>query len=304
VAGVSAVRALTASQHTCAILADETVTCWGRNDQGQLGDGSTMSRDTPKQVPELKGVTEVAAGGLHTCALLSDGTVACWGANYNGQLGDPSVVSRRAQPGPVPGLVDVVHLAAGLGETCAVLKSGAVSCWGANRGGQLGNGTMDDKPNPTPVQQQLGPIARVSLGVSHACALGEDTKISCWGADDLHQLGDDLRQTSLYPKLLTSVAAAVQLAAGDAHNCVVSGGDVLCWGNNATGQLGDGTLSPHGPPAPAQDLAGRVASVSAGQGFTCTVLLDGDARCWGSNMQGQLGDGTTVDRYVPTRLAW
>jgi alpha-tubulin suppressor-like RCC1 family protein len=142
------------------------------------------------------------------------------------------------------------------------------------------------------------------LGVSHACALGTDMTLSCWGSDDLYQLGDDLRQSTLYPRKLASPTSAAEVAGGDAHNCAVSANDVLCWGNNTNGQLGDGTLSARGTPAPAKDLAGRVSSVSAGQGFTCVVLLDGDARCWGSNMQGQLGDGTTVDRYVPTRIAW
>lgn len=136
--------------HTCALLEDETVRCWGYNAYGQLGDGSTTDSTTPVPVSGLSGAAQIAAGTNHTCALLEDGTARCWGQNNNGQLGDGSTV-HRTTPVAVIGLSGATQVAAGINHTCAVLEDGTVLCWGGNHNGQLGDGTKINRYSPTPV---------------------------------------------------------------------------------------------------------------------------------------------------------
>lgn len=138
--GVVELAAPVMGQHTCAALSDGTVRCWGRNDAGQLGDGTNTGRTTPTEVPGLVGVVELAAGTDYTCARLGDGTVRCWGANDGGQLGD-GTTTPHWRPAEVPALSGVVELDAGEYHTCARLSDDAVVCWGLNDLGELGDGT-------------------------------------------------------------------------------------------------------------------------------------------------------------------
>jgi alpha-tubulin suppressor-like RCC1 family protein len=302
---LAGVRAITVSAHACALLSDGTVSCWGRNDLGQLGDGTQMDRAAPGVVPQLHGVIDVRAGGKHTCALLGDGTVSCWGVNAQGQLGDGAPVLSRAQPGAVPGLSGVVHLASGYGGTCAVLQSGDLWCWGFNDQGELGGRAARDQYVPVRVLG-ISHVVNVGMGGSHTCAVDSSGRVYCWGADGVSQLGDNyFAEQSLYPALLASPVSPAQLTVGATHNCAVTAGhDLLCWGDDNSGELGDGTLTPRGTPRPVGPLHGRVSMAAAGASFTCAVLVDGTPRCWGFNDAHQLGDGTDIDRYIPTRLAW
>ena len=152
VPGVSGVIDIAAgANHTCAVLADHTVSCWGENSQGQLGDGTTTRKLSPTLVPGLSDVAAIVAGGQHTCALLADGTVHCWGYNNNGQLGD-GTTTRKLTPIEVA-LEDVVELASqgNVNRTCARLADHSVRCWGNNGSGALGDGTTTHRNTPTPV---------------------------------------------------------------------------------------------------------------------------------------------------------
>jgi alpha-tubulin suppressor-like RCC1 family protein len=303
VVGLTGVQAVAASMHTCALLGSGDVSCWGSNGDGQVGDGSTTDRATPQTVPGLHGVLEVAVGLRHTCALLGDGSVSCWGANDYGQLGDKSTALWRTKPGPVPNLASVAHITASNGSTCGLLTTGEVDCWGDDFMGQLGDGTTSNQPAPVMVQR-LGAAQQVAMGGPDACAISTNL-VYCWGDDSLGELGDNLNTTSLYPKLVALSGSPQQIAAGKDHNCVVTTvGDVACWGDDGNGELGDGTLNSRGSPPSTPNVGGAVASLSAGTDSTCAVLVGGDVRCWGINTYGQLGDGTNIDRYIPTRLAW
>ena len=131
-------------KHSCALMGDSTVKCWGDNSTGQLGDGTTTNRPRPKTVPGLSGVTQLSLGDGHSCALLSDGTVKCWGKNYSGQLGDGTALSRN-NPAPVSGLTGAIQISLGWYHSCALLTGGSVKCWGVNSRGQLGDGTSTDR---------------------------------------------------------------------------------------------------------------------------------------------------------------
>jgi hypothetical protein len=165
----------TGTHYSCALLTDRTVSCWGNNASGELGNGSTESSSTPQAVIGLTNVTAIAAsatgvlaspsagfeGGRHSCALLADGTVWCWGENLWHQLGPKAPPSRVCEginvpcsPNPVPvGLSNVVAIATGGAHSCALMTDGTVGCWGANDWGQLGNGTFSFSSPPVKVNE-------------------------------------------------------------------------------------------------------------------------------------------------------
>src|SRR5947208_9054220 len=165
-----AVAVIAGGYHTCALFGDGTAQCWGRNDDGQLGDGTRISSSTPVPVGGLTGAAAVSGGFYHTCALLGDGTVQCWGQNYEGQLGNGIVGGVSTTPVLVAGLANVRAVSGGYRHTCALLRDGTVQCWGRNVEGQLGDGTTTSSSTPVRVGGTTGAVA-VSAGGIHTCAL-------------------------------------------------------------------------------------------------------------------------------------
>ena len=261
--GIAAGRA-----HTCAILSGGAVQCWGRNDAGQLGDGSTVNRPFPANVPGLSGIVEVSAAMDHTCAVNSAGAAKCWGGNEAGQLGDGTVIARSTP-------VDVSSLPAGVmsisaggaapvaspgafwsgGHTCAVIVAGAVKCWGFNGVGQLGDGTYDDHLTPFEVLGLNGGMMGISAGgaslrlgrisdppttYAHTCAVTASGRAKCWGSAGCGQLGDGTGfpacsrfrlPNSNIPVDVVGLSAAASISAGGVFTCALtSAGRVNCWG--------------------------------------------------------------------------
>jgi alpha-tubulin suppressor-like RCC1 family protein len=221
-AGVVAIAA--GSGHTCAATATQLF-CWGRNDFGQVGDGTNIGpKLAPTAVPGVSGQSVIGLGELHTCALTSSG-LSCWGANGAGQLGNGTIA-----PSNTPSQVSLSasFLGVGANHSCAGDNSGALSCWGANSQGQVDN-SMQDRLSPKGVPSNARAVVG---GVGHTCAVtSQDMK--CWGLNDKEQLGGSGHDES--DVHISGVQAA---AAGSKHTCALKNGGVYCWGWNNAGQLG------------------------------------------------------------------
>ena len=312
--GRTAVAISSGGYNTCAILDDGSVSCWGDNYWGQLGDGTTTDRNTPTQTSSLgTGRTAVAisSGNGHTCAILDDGSVSCWGYN-DYQLGDGTTAHRNTptQTSSLGTNRTAVAISSGQSHTCAILDDGTVSCWGSNYEGQLGDGTITDRLTPTQTASLgIGRTAvAISSGTYHTCAILDDGSVSCWGGNSFGQLGDGTttdRNTSAQTSSLGTGRTAVAISSGSIHTCaILDDGSVSCWGKGS-GQLGDGTSNPSTTPTQTSSLGtGRTAvAITSGTGHTCALLEDGTVSCWGFNYNGQLGDGTNTERNIPTQTS-
>ena len=299
-AGAGSVAA--GNQFTCVVTASGGVQCWGNNANGQLGDGTSVSRGTPADVTGLTGgVTAITAGSSHACALTLNGGVKCWGYNYYGQLGD-GTTTQRTTPVDVSGLTSgVVAVTAGYSHTCALTSSGGVKCWGYNNYGQLGDGTTTQRATPVDVSGLTSGVIAVAAGYYHTCALTSGGGVKCWGYDNYGQLGDGATTQRPAPVDVTGLTSGVvAVAAGYYHTCALtSSGGVKCWGYNSYGQLGDGTTTTRSLSGDVTGLTSGVAGLTAGYYHTCAVTPEGGVKCWGRNSSGQLGDGTTTQRTMP-----
>ncbi|MFO0601561.1 MAG: hypothetical protein U0324_00235 [Polyangiales bacterium] len=239
--------------HTCVLdYSDISAKCWGLNDRGQLGDGSTTSRPSAAGVTGSIMALRMTAGSAHSCTRTSDGFVYCWGHNGFGQLGDGTTTDRPA-PTRVPGLSSITQISAGPGpvtssaagpaasHTCALSMGGLVRCWGSNGFGQLGDGTRTDRAFPVEVRPDMT-FTAVAAGGWHTCGLLGDGRVMCWGRNDAGQLGDGTTADRQAPAAVVDLPPAQAIAAGGRHTCAVTRTNLMyCWGDNASGQLGDGT---------------------------------------------------------------
>ena len=294
---LTAVQIAAGRTHSCAILSDHSLVCWGHDELGQLGDGGTVPHNTPIVVADVGAVIEVSAGGGHTCAIDTSHALWCWGDNGSGEIGNGAHAPRQGPPFKVA-LDNVTKVAAGDLSTCAMTGDGKVWCFGANNTGQLGLPLAADAT--LPVQAAL-PVAATTIvsGEHFVCALDAQHTVWCWGENFDNELADLTFSNRVTP-VQTPYRDIVAIAAGRAHLCVQSSaGAVSCTGFNGRGELGDGERTTQSkPPAQAQ-LAG-VAAVAGGDDHTCAVLADaaGTVECWGNNDAGQLGDGTHVGHAV------
>lgn len=232
---------------SCALLTSGAVQCWGLGGWGQLGDGQLRNSSTAVAVSGLDGgAVGISAGNSFACATMTTGSVRCWGLGYFGQ---PGSTGRTVAPTPqtVPGLPpNVVSVTSGFAYSCAATGDGRAFCWGANDHGQLGDGTMTTSSVPVPVSG-LTDVAMLSSGYDHACAALTTGGAMCWGSNGSGELGDGTTALSTVPVAVISIGdaihGAVQFAAGGEHTCAVSTiSGVLCWGANAQGQVGVGSV--------------------------------------------------------------
>jgi alpha-tubulin suppressor-like RCC1 family protein len=297
--------------HTCGISQSRAY-CWGSNVRGELGDGSTTNRPVPTPVAGGLLFVGIAAGGNHTCAWTGSNQPYCWGGNNAGQVGD-GTTTNRSQPVQVTATLRVRSMDAGAFHTCADSLSGQLHCWGSNEYGQLGDGTITDRHDPI---QAVGPVrfgpapggTSISLGAFHGCGL-EDTghlaggKAYCVGRNGDGRLGDGATASQSTLAAVHDGHSFLAISAGANHTCGIRSGSrtLLCWGDNSSGQLGDGTTQNRLVPTRVASAV-RFAVVAAGTEHTCAVSVDGEAYCWGQNTEGQLGDGTRNNKVLPTAV--
>ncbi|MCL2143112.1 MAG: fibronectin type III domain-containing protein, partial [Methanomassiliicoccaceae archaeon] len=289
--------------HSIALKSDGTVWAWGRNNYGQLGDGTSgtgADKSLPTQVSGLTDVIAIGAGRNHSLAVKSDGTVWAWGYNNYGQLGDGTTANRN-EPVQVSGLTDVTAVSGGEGHSFALKSDGTVWSWGYNEYGQLGDGTYINKR--TPVQAQgLVNIISVGAGNNHSVAMRDDKTVLTWGINNNGQLGNGITIETGTPVQVVGMNGPIAMAAGQRHSIALkSDGMVWAWGRNNYGQLGDGTLTDRKAPTQVPDLTDVIA-IAAGEAFTIALKGDGTVWTWGQNNQGQLGDGTYVNKNTPTQV--
>lgn len=289
-------------QHTCVVTTGGGVKCWGQNLYGQVGNGNTTDQSTPVDVIGLSsGVTAVAAGGSTSCALLATGGVKCWGDNTFGQIGD-GTTDHRLTPVDVPGLTSGVKaLALGGVHSCALLQSGAVKCWGDNGDGEVGDGTNQQRNSPVDVTGLGSGVMTLTARRDHNCALLNNGAARCWGANEVGQLGDGTKTSRNQPVSVTTVTANISvIIAGGLHTCVLTtGGGVKCWGGNKDGQLGNNTTTDSLSAVDVSGLQSGVRMVATGRNHTCALLSTGRVKCWGLNLDGQIGDNTVNSRSTP-----
>lgn len=280
------------NSHTVALKSNGTVWAWGDNYYGQLGDGTTTDRPTAVQANGLTGIVSVAAGYFHTVALKSDGTVWAWGLNYNGQLGDGTTLTTQTRAVSVIGLYGMVAVAAAGNHTVALKNDGTVWTWGNNEFGQLGDGTTTSNNIARQVPNLSGVIA-VEAGDDFTVALKNDGTMWAWGINSHGELGDGgIPRSTTTPGLMSGFSSIIAMATGGHHTVALkSDGTVWTSGNNAYGQLGDGTTSTM---TTAVQVLGQsnVTTVAAGNAHTVVSKSDGSVWAWGRNDAGQLGNDT------------
>lgn len=259
--------------HTLALKADGTVWAWGKNGNGELGNGTATTQETaPIQTGGLSDAIAVSAGGYHSLALKSDGTVWAWGYGTDGELGNGTAPIEQSVPVQVSGLTGVTAISAGNYHNLALKSDGSVWAWGGNSEGQLGDGTTTNRTKPVQVAG-LPPIVAVSAGGWHSLALDADGNVWSWGSGGQGQLGDGTAVTRKpLPTIVPGLDGVAQIAAGAFHSLAMTeDGKVWAWGYNGGGQLGNGGYESKPSPHPSSakmdyagpDTAGGAIAVSA-----------------------------------------
>jgi len=319
-AGVESVKANLV--HTCALLVNGKMKCWGNGDHGALGNEGAGSK-TPVDVKNLvSDVQAISLGNKFTCAVTTGEGLQCWGFNELGQLGN-GTTTNSSVPIAVTGLSDgVTSISSNISHTCAIVNgvvNGQVKCWGKNIFDDQSTGNflnslvpvdvvMEEQPVEPPTTPldtvPLSNVKQVSMGVWHACALTNDGEVLCWGGNQWGQLGNGTRMPSLIPvKVLGLPDEIISVGTGEDHTCVLtSSGDVKCWGSNYMGQLGNGTTTGNFRPVDVIGFSHDVISLSVGGAHSCALTNHGVAKCWGGNSYGELGDGTTISQNTPVTV--
>ena len=278
---------------SCAVLSNGTIKCWGQGDSGQLGNGSTNNNpNSPATVSGINNAISVSGGRMHACALLSTGSIKCWGKAENGQLGNGSTTGNSSEnnqtiPVDVSGISNAINISAGLQESCAVLDTGSVKCWGA------GFGT-------TPVN--------ISSDIQNAI------QVSTWSNQTvvLDNGSIKFRESNGTIETILEISNAIQVSNDALTSCaVLDNGSVKCWGAGGFGSLGNGNNNNETTPVFVSNInnakqvstSGSLGFASVNESHSCAALSDGTVKCWGAGGYGQLGNGATNNQNIPVSVS-
>jgi alpha-tubulin suppressor-like RCC1 family protein len=285
VVGINTAVAITSSDgyHSCAVLQDGTVKCWGDNSAGQIGDGTRATAAMPVAVAGITTAAAVTSGDFHTCALLRDSTVDCWGLNFSGQLGDGTGFDSYT-PVQVSGISTAVAVSAGVIHTCAVLQNGAAECWGHNSSGQIGDGTTTNRLAPVAVGGVSTAIGPVAAGNNDSCVLLQNGFVKCWGMNTYGELGNGTTADAQTPALVAAIIPTWATSDGSIATVDATGLASGVGAGSATitatygGGSGSATLVVAEPPrlTVARSGSGIVTSSAGGIecGTTCSTVYD------------------------------
>ncbi len=286
-------------EHSCALRTSGHVACWGANEVGQLGDGTTDDRLAPAEIPGIDDAIALSSGERHACVLRRGGSVWCWGWNLRGQLADAAVMERTT-----PTRIDVgavSELSCGYEHTC--VRSGAtVTCWGGNTRFDATTGRVVDDPTPREVEGLIAPQALVA-GNESSCVIETGGAIACWGQGAQGRLGDGMFVDRGLPGSVAAVGPARALARfGFGFYAIETGGAAWGWGANGTGQLA--AASPDVSATSLRITAVDGASHIVGGRFHGCALRAGRVLCWGLNARGQIArDATIMEGRTPELVA-
>ena len=289
-----------------------TLSAWGGNHFGELGNGTTTYSSTPVQVSDLVGVRNAAGGNKHSLALKDDGTVWAWGWNHLGKLGngtetDSSTPVQVMDPNDPSGYLSGVQaIAARDLHTMTLKDDGTVWVWGFNRAGQLGNGTTTDSSTPVQVMDSNDPssylsgVQAIAAGSFHSLALKNDGTVWAWGGNFAGQLGNGTYTDSSTPVQVGNLYGVKSIAAGWYYSLALKDdGTVWAWGSNTTGQarwisgqLGRDEITDSSTPIDVGGLPGGVEVIAAGSSHSLALKNDGTVWAWGGNLIGELGNST------------
>lgn len=295
------VRTGARASHTCGVTGDGALYCWGANDSTQLGTGDRVQRHYPTRIvlPSGARTVDVSPGMAHTCAATATGGIACWGSNAAGQLGNGTKIA-SATPVAItlPGGALAARVATGLRHSCALTTTGAAYCWGSNLQSQLGDGTTLERLIPTLVNLPAGVrAAAVSAGSGSTCIVSDSGAAWCWGLNAMGQVGDGTTGGARNVPTAVVLPAGSEvrdLSVGESHACAATAsGTAYCWGDNGSGQIGDGVVTSVRPTPIAVTLPEglKAVRVAAGSAHSCATTTMGIIYCWGANAEGQLGNG-------------
>ncbi|MBO9667036.1 MAG: hypothetical protein J7501_09505 [Bdellovibrio sp.] len=286
-------------KHSCAVMSDNSLRCWGLNAYGQIGDGTSMFRSEGVTIASGTSFKAVSVGNEHSCAIATNGDLYCWGRNANGQVGNNGAGVDKNTPQLIDSGVAYQMVSSGENHSCGLTTTNKIRCWGQGMYGALGNGGTSNLNVPTEIDAAVD-YKFVSVGAKSSCAITSTDKLRCWGHNAVNELGDGTTTNALAPIDIDATNDYATVAIGSGHGCGVTlTGAMRCWGYNGTGAIGDGTTTARTTPVTVNSGTTYTAvavtddqNIGGGRTTTCAVLSTGAVQCWGSNVNGQLANST------------